>query len=211
MSNNPLPLPLKKLELFNSMPPLTKSEPVKVEPLSILSTTNPLSGNTDAVTLPLAIKFDINTSSANAVLGMLNRSLPLPLNTLPLANLTSPKNNDPLSVEVTINPLLGDTEAVTLPLIIRVDIKTSSANADLGMSNNPTPLPLKKFPVWSVTLPDIFIEPVNWEPDVGLSTLNPISSPTDAVTLPLAIKLDTSTSSANAVLGILNNPSPLPL
>ena len=53
--------------------------PLNVEPLFTLSTTNPLSGDTDAVILPLAIKLDTNTSSAKAVLGMSKRPLPLPL------------------------------------------------------------------------------------------------------------------------------------
>ena len=77
-----------------------------------------------------------------ADLGMLKRSLPLPLNTLPLANRTSPKNNDPLTLDDTTNPNLSLTDAVTLPLAIKDEICASSVNAERGILNNPSPLPL---------------------------------------------------------------------
>ena len=106
----------------------------------------------------------MNTSSANAVLGISNNPLPLPLNidadTFPNIS-TLPVNSEPLVSDITTNPLSGDTEAVTEPLCIVVAATTSSASADNGISNNPAPLPLKKFPVSSVTLPNTFIEPVN--------------------------------------------------
>ena len=78
MSNNFSPLPL------NELPLSTRTSPKKVEPLSIEVTTKPSDGDTDAVTDPLTIKEDNNASSVNAERGMLNKSLPLPLNTEPL-------------------------------------------------------------------------------------------------------------------------------
>ena len=72
MLNKPSPLPLKYplpdgIVIF----PLTKREPVNVEPLSMDVTTNPASGDTDAVTLPLA----------NLVaFGKLNKFVPSPKN-----------------------------------------------------------------------------------------------------------------------------------
>ena len=44
-----------------------------------------------------------------------------------------------------------------------------------------------------------------------LFTLKPKSGATEAVTLPLNKIFDVKASGANAALGILNNPSPLPL
>ena len=207
ISNKPAPLPLK------NEPDDKKILPLNVEPLSSLSTTNPLSGETDAVILPLAIKLEINTSSAKADLGISNKPLPLPLNieaeTFPAIS-TLPVNSEPLVWDITINPLSGDTEAVTLPLCILVAAITSSASADNGISNNCAPLPLKN-PLVDRTEPNMLIEPVKCEPNEKLSTLNPLSSPTDAVTLPLEIRDEICASSVNAVLGILNNFSPLPL
>ena len=54
------------------MPPLTKSEPVKIEPLFGEITTNPSAGETEAVTLPLCIRVEATTSSANADNGISN-------------------------------------------------------------------------------------------------------------------------------------------
>jgi hypothetical protein len=70
MLNNPSPLPLKKplpdgMVIF----PLTKREPVKVEPFSIESTLNPSSGVTDAVIEPV---------DNLVACGKLNISLPSP-------------------------------------------------------------------------------------------------------------------------------------
>ncbi|NDC22458.1 hypothetical protein EBZ57_03785 [bacterium] len=50
-----------------------------------------------------------------------------------------PLKSEPLANDVTLNPKLGDTDAVTLPLDI---LNTSDDNADCGISNNPLPLPL---------------------------------------------------------------------
>ena len=184
--------------------------PLNVEPLSSLSTTNPLSGDTDAVILPLAIKLEINTSSAKADFGISNNPLPLPLNieaeTFPAIS-TLPVNSEPLIWDITINPLSGDTEAVTEPLCILVAAVTSSASADNGISNNCAPLPLKN-PAVDLTDPNTFIEPVKCEPISTLSTTNPLLGDTDAVILPLAI-LNTSWDRADC--GISNKPAPLPL
>ena len=51
--------------------------PLNDDPLSNESTTNPLFGETDAVTLPLAI---LNTSRDNADNGISNNPAPLPVN-----------------------------------------------------------------------------------------------------------------------------------
>ena len=56
------------------------TEPVNSEPLSEDLTTNPKFGETDAVTLPLAINADNNASSVNAERGISNNPLPLPVN-----------------------------------------------------------------------------------------------------------------------------------
>ena len=79
MLNNPWPLPLKKLPLINSIPPLINNEPVNVDPLTSLCTTNPNSSLTEAVTLPLAILLILND---NADSGILNKFSPLPLKLL---------------------------------------------------------------------------------------------------------------------------------
>ena len=67
--------------------PLTSTEPVNSEPLLADTTTNPKSGVTDAVTLPLLISVEISASIASvesAVNGILNKFSPLPLNDEPL-------------------------------------------------------------------------------------------------------------------------------
>ena len=191
--NNCSPLPLK------NEPDDKNILPLNVEPLSTLSTTNPLSGNAEAVTLPLEI---LNNSCESAENGISNKNLPDPDKKLPDERNILPLNVEPLTSLSTKKPLSGDTEAVTLPLAIR---NTSCDSADCGISNNPAPLPLKKLP------DERNILPLNVEPLSSLSTTNPLSGDTEAVILPLAIKLDTNTSSANAVLGISNNPLPLPL
>ena len=106
---------------------------------------NPKFGDTDAVTLPLTINEVTKASSVSAVLGILNNPSPLPLKnplpdgitTFPLTN-NEPVNVEPLSTDNTLNPSLGLTDAVTLPLEIR---NTSSDNAERGMLNNPPPSP----------------------------------------------------------------------
>ena len=101
ISNNNAPLPL------NEEPLSTLTSPKKVEPISVEVTTNPSTGEVDAVTLPLAINADKSASSVSAVFGISNRLAPLPLNDEPLSTLTSPKNVEPLSIEVTMNPSIG--------------------------------------------------------------------------------------------------------
>ena len=78
MLNNFSPEPLK------AEPDCTLTSPKKVEPLSTEVTTNPSSGDVDAVTEPDAINAESNASSVSAVLGISNNSAPLPLNTEPL-------------------------------------------------------------------------------------------------------------------------------
>ena len=77
MLNNFSPLPLNEEPLFISIPPLTNNEPLKVEPLSIEVTTNPLLGATDAVTEPLTTW---NASPVKLENGISNKLIPLPLN-----------------------------------------------------------------------------------------------------------------------------------
>ena len=177
-------------------------EPVKCEPNTELSTLNPLSSPTDAVTLPLEIRDEICASSVNAVLGILNNFSPLPLKNDPDDKKTLPVKVDPLTVLSTTNPLVGETEAVTLPLAI---LNTSCDNADCGMLNNPSPLPLKNEP------DDRNILPLKVEPRSGEITKNPVSGDTDAVTLPLAMRAEICASSVKADLGISNKSLPLPL
>ena len=192
MLNSPSPLPLK------NDPDERNILPLKVEPRSGEITKNPVSGDTDAVTLPLAMRAEICASSVKADLGISNKSLPLPLNTLPLDNLTLPKNNDPLILDDTTNPNLSLTEAVTLPLAIKDDIWASSVKAVRGMLNKSLPLPLNTLPLANLK------SPKNVDPLILEDTTNPNLSLTDAVTLPLAIKGATSA-------GTLNNPLPSPL
>ena len=88
------------ISLLTTKLPVTSIEPVKVEPLSADVTTNPVSGVTEAVTLPLFISVEISASIAscdNAVNGISNKSAPLPLKVEPLSILTpSVTINEPL-------------------------------------------------------------------------------------------------------------------
>ena len=124
-----------------------KSEPVKVEPLSTLFTLKPNSGDTDAVTLPLAITVTSKASGASAALGISNNPAPLPLYIEPDDKNTEPLNVEPLATEVTINPLSVSTDAVTDPLNIFVASTAviascaSCVNAVNGISNKLAPLP----------------------------------------------------------------------
>ena len=166
--------------------PLTSIDPVNSEPLSALSTLNPLSGDTDAVTEPDLISVEMSASSVKADLGMLNNCSPLPLKKLPDERNTLPLNMEPLNTEVTTNPNSSLTEAVTLPLDIIVEIKASSANAALGISNNPSPLPLKKLPDAATKFPPVMNKlPVNCAGPIFLNVLDEdiISEPV-IVTLP---------------------------
>ena len=93
---------------------------------------------------------------------MLNNCSPLPLKKLPDERNILPLNMEPLNTEVTTNPNSSLTEAVTLPLAIKLEINASSANAALGISNNPSPLPLKKLPDAATTFPPVMNKlPVN--------------------------------------------------
>ena len=94
--------------------PVIDTDPVNSEPLTSDSTMNPLISCTDAVTLPVAILVE---SSESADSGISNKSLPLPLNE-PVCNFISPIKVEPLSIEVTTKPSVGDTDAVTEPLSI---------------------------------------------------------------------------------------------
>ena len=103
----------------------------------------------EAVTLPLAIKFDKSASGVSAERGILNNLSPLPeydepdVNSIPLLPLTNiePVNCEPLNTDSTLNPNCGVTDAVTLPLVIKVDKSASGVNAERGISNNLAPLP----------------------------------------------------------------------
>ena len=181
---------------------------------------NPLWGVTDAVTEPLAIKFDKSASGVNAALGILNNPAPLPVNieadtlflTTKLVSIsTEPVNSDPLIGDSTLNPKLGETDAVTLPLPINGDNNASGVNAALGILNKLAPLPENDEPLFIEIPPLTNNEPVNCEPLAMDSTLNPNCGETDAVTLPLLINGETNASGVNAAFGILNNPAPLPL
>ena len=173
---NPLPSPSNNEA---DIEPLILTEPLNVEPLSIDFTTNPLSGDTEAVTLPLFISVETSASIAScesAVNGISNKSAPLPLNTEPLITLIPPlTNNEPLKVEPlitesTMNPLSTSTDAVTLPVDILPASKDKIAstascaagvNAAKGMLNKFSPLPLNDEPLFISTPPLINNEPVN--------------------------------------------------
>ena len=207
------PLPL------NEEPLCTLTSPKNVEPLSIEVITNPFLGSTEAVTAPLIIKFVSNASSVNAERGILNKFSPLPLNEEPLLRLTFPlTNNEPLNSVVTEpvpntlkNPS-GDTEADTEPVVIKLESSASSVRADAGISNKSLPLPLNTEPLFKLTPPLTNTEPLSsvvTEP-VPNTLKNP-SVDTEADTEPVVIKLDSNASSVNALFGILNKFSPLPL
>ena len=77
--------------------PLTKTEPLNIEPLSTEVTVN-TSFSVDAVTAPLTINADKSASCVRAERGISNKSLPLPLNDEPLFSLIPPLiNNEPVN------------------------------------------------------------------------------------------------------------------
>ena len=213
ISNKSSPLPLNLEPLLSWIEPLTNTEPLNsdfTEPVD--STLKIPDGSKDAVNEPVTILDESNASSVRAVLGMLNSFSPLPLNTEPDASCTSPKNVEPLSIEVTTNPLSGSTEAVTAPLIIKFVSNASSVNALFGILNKFSPLPLNEEPLLRFTFPLTNNEPLNsvvTEP-VPNTLKNP-SFETEAVTEPVVIKFESNASSVNALFGILNKFSPLPL
>ena len=119
---------------------------------------NTPSGETDALTEPVVIKLESNASSTKADFGISNNSAPLPLNTEPLLNLKLPLNIEPLATEVTINPSIGSTDAVTEP-VANIPAATAEAaliascasvdNATNGISNKFSPLPLYFEPLFN--------------------------------------------------------------
>ena len=107
------------------------------------------------------IKLERSASSVNAERGISNKSLPLPLNTEPDDKNIEPLNVEPLSTEVTKNPVSGDTDAVTAPLIIKFVSNASSVNAERGILNKFSPLPLKEEPLLRLTFPLTSNEPLS--------------------------------------------------
>ena len=213
ISNKSSPLPLYFEPLLSCRLPLIKVEPlnsVVTEPVP--NTLKNPSVETDADTEPVVIKFDNNASSVSALFGMLNKFSPLPLNEEPDDKNIEPLNVEPLSIDVTKNPVSGDTDAVTAPLIIKFVSNASSVNAERGILNKFSPLPLNEEPLLRFTFPLTNNEPLNsvvTEPVPN--TLKKPSDETEAVTEPVVIKLDSNASSVNALFGILNKFSPLPL
>src|SRR5210317_1491172 len=132
----------------------------------------PPSGLRDAVTEPVAIKFDNNASGANAERGISNNPCPLPLNIdadkLPLTP-REPLNSVLISFLVVSSTLkrlgssepdLYNNEADIEPLAI---LNASSDNAFSGILNNLLPSPSNDeliIPL-AVTLPTISVSPIN--------------------------------------------------
>ena len=135
MLNKSLPEPLNTEPLANLKSPKNK------EPLSTDVTTNPSCGDTDAVTEPDTINDERSASSVRAERGMLNKSLPEPLNTEPDERNILPLKVEPLVTDSTTNPLSIETDAVTLPVAIFTDSSASGASAERGILNKPCPLP----------------------------------------------------------------------
>ena len=127
ISNNPAPLPLNTD---------ADTEPEKFD--TPANTLNPKFGEIEAVAEPLNIN-DVS-KSVIAERGISLKPLPLPLKkplpvgitTLPLT-LRLPLKYEPLATEVTTNPKLGDTEAVTEPDLISLLIRASSVSAERGI------------------------------------------------------------------------------
>ena len=155
---------------------------------------NPSSGLTDAVTLPLLISTLNKASCVNAERGMFLRYVPSENMNEDESIKILPLNDEPLSKDSTINPKLGETEAVTLPLAI---LFNSSDKAENGISVKPAPLPLNT---------DADTEPEKF--DTAANTSNPLSGEIDAVAEPLNIF--ERSKSDNADSGISNNLAPLP-
>ena len=223
ISNNWAPLPLNEPLWTFTSPVCTFTSPKKVEPLTIDSTLNPSSFETDAVTEPVTnllespeiIEANASSDAVEiAANGISDNWAPLPLKEEPLITPTSPKKVEPLTIDVTMNPLSASTEAVTLPLTNIFDSSdtndiiddcASVESAEKGMSLNFSPLPLNAEPLSTLTSPKN-VEPLSTE-----VTVKPSSGVTEAVIAPLTIKLDKSASGVSAAFGILNNWAPLPL
>ena len=122
--------------------------------MNAVSTLNPYSGETEAVTEPDLISVDINASSVNAERGISKNNLPDELMNEPLAIKILPLKIEPLSNDSTLNPNSGVTDAVIEPVAIR---NTSCDNAERGISNKPLPLPLN---IDADIGPDVFKLPV---------------------------------------------------
>ena len=131
-------------------------------------TLNPKSGETEAVTEPDLISVLMSASSVSALLGMLLNPRPLPLKkplplgitTFPLTK-SEPVNVEPLSIDKTTKPKLGETDAVTEPLAI---LGASSERAENGISYNPLPLPVNidaDTDDWTSNPPLISVSPIN--------------------------------------------------
>ena len=97
------------------------------------------------------IRDESNASGDKAERGILNNFSPLPLKKEPLCSKTLAENSA-LSVPSNLKPNVGDTEAVTEPLLIEF---ISNANAVSGISNKSLPLPLNTLPLLSLILADI--------------------------------------------------------
>ena len=93
-----------------------------------------------------------------------------------------------------MNPLFGETDAVTLPLEI---LNTSSDNAERGIFHNPAPLPVNTDADTAWNVENVF-------------TTNPVFGAIDAVAEPLAILGASNASIVKAERGMLNNPLPSP-
>ena len=111
-------------------------------------TTNPLSGEIDAVTEPL---FNKNVSNDKFAILILLKPLPSPTYVEPLWSTIFPPltNTLPLTVNepeniltfvFTSNPLFGEITPSTEPDIILSNLR--SCNAFAGMLNNPPPSPI---------------------------------------------------------------------
>ena len=201
-------------------------------------TWNPKLGEIDAVAEPEAI---LGESPESCAAGMLNNPLPSPwksdavidsdINTEPLILVLSPNsisdtsaspgvcsaftNNPPVIVVnvFTFIPPFGLREAVIEPVAIKFDSNASGANAERGISNKPSPLPLNldadKLPLTpKEPLSSVFISFLVVSSTLKiLGSVEPDLKNNEADTEPLAIL---NASSDNAFNGILNNLLPSP-
>ena len=112
-------------------------------------TTNPLSGEIDAVNEP---DFIIDVSNAKLAIVILVNPLPSPMNVLPDAATKFPPvtNIEPVTLKLpailadvlTCNPLLGEISAWNEPELILLNCKSS--NELSGILNNPLPSPTNR-------------------------------------------------------------------
>ena len=147
---NPAPLPLKNPPPIGIVTePLTEILPLKVEPLATEVTNKPVSGATEAVTLPLTIR---NTSLANADWGISNNPLPLPV------NIDADTGNWNVENVFTTNPSTGEIDAVAEPLNIFVESIAKLAKVILERY---LPSPTKNEEVGTYKLPLTIVSPIN--------------------------------------------------